>query len=127
MSAALERAELARLDDIARGFAANVAWRSHQASVYAWQLLASYVTLGIVVVVTLGGLGLAVFEILGAVRMAEAAAARGAAADRAQSSLTLSPNQMQITSAVTGVVVLALSLGFLFLFLDRVYPIQPSG
>ena len=100
------------------------ALRGHTRAVFAWQQFASDATLWLVVLVVLAGVGLSVYEITNSVRRAERAAARGGAEGAAPSSLTLSPGQVQITSAITGVVVLALSLGFLFLFLDRVYDID---
>lgn len=100
------------------------ALRDRMRDAFDWQRRASDVTLVLVVVVTLSGVGLSFYEILSSVRRAEAAAKRGVVGDSGTSTLTLSPGQLQVTSAITGVAILALSLGFLYLFLDRVYQVD---
>jgi hypothetical protein len=87
----------------------------HRNAVFRWQLIASYVVLGIVALVTLSGLVFAAAQLYTALRLSQ---------PQPNIDLEVSASKVRITSSVVGVVVLALSIVFLFLFLDRIYDIQ---
>jgi hypothetical protein len=87
----------------------------HRKAVFRWQLIASYVVLGIVALVTLSGLVFAAAQLYTALRLSQ---------PQPNIDLEVSASKVRITSSVVGVVVLALSIVFLFLFLDRIYDIQ---
>ncbi|MES2540987.1 MAG: hypothetical protein V4583_10460 [Pseudomonadota bacterium] len=91
--------------------------RAHTISVLAWQKFASYVILALVVFITaLGGL-LAYREVMKAIELGLPK----------ESSMELAAHRFQITSAVTGVVILVLSLFFLLLFVERVFQLNPTN
>lgn len=89
--------------------------RMQTLAVLRWQLAASYVVLALVVIVTGLGVVLAYKEVQQAIKIGQSN----------ESSMTLEARKIQITSAVTGVVILVLSLFFLFLFLEKVYQLDP--
>jgi hypothetical protein len=93
------------------------ALRKHTISVLAWQKFASYIILVLVVFITgLGGL-LAYREVMKAIELGQ----------QRESSMELAAARFQITSAVTGVVILVLSLFFLLLFVERVFQLNPTN
>lgn len=114
--------------------------RLHQQRVFSWQLTAANWILFVVVVICLSGVLFAGYELSSTRRLVSKVgaigqnppAADGAAQGEAEAAnvpgamvhLTLEPNKIQITSAVVGIVVLAMSLGFLYLFLREVYQIN---
>jgi hypothetical protein len=87
----------------------------HRNAVFRWQLIASYVVLGIVALVTLSGLVFSAAQLRNALRLSQ---------PQPNIDLELSASKVRITSSVVGVVVLTLSIVFLFLFLDRIYDIR---
>jgi hypothetical protein len=91
---------------------------AHRNAVFRWQLIASYVVLGIVALVTLAGLIFSAAQLYTALRLSQ---------PQPNIDLELSASKVRITSSVVGVVVLTLSIVFLFLFLERIYDIQEIG
>lgn len=91
---------------------------AHRNAVFRWQLIASYVVLGIVALVTLSGLAFSAAQLLNALRLSQ---------PQPNIDLEVSASKVRITSSVVGVVVLTLSIVFLFLFLDRIYDIREIG
>jgi len=87
----------------------------HRRGVFAWQLIASYMVLAIVVVVTLAGIGFSAAQLINALRLSQ---------PQGNIDLEISASKVRITSSVVGVVVLTLSIVFLYLFLDRIYEIR---
>ena len=85
---------------------------------FRWQLIASYVVLGIVALVTLSGLAFSAAQLYTALRLSQ---------PQPNIDLEVSASKVRITSSVVGVVVLTLSIVFLFLFLDRIYDIREIG
>lgn len=121
--------------------------RLHQQAAFAWQLTAANWLLGVVVLVAGCGVLFAGYEMVSARRLIaeNAAGAPGTATQAAiaanvlassgtdaapstapssGTTITLEPTKIHITSAVIGIVILSLSLGFLFLFLKEVYSIN---
>lgn len=89
--------------------------RKHTKRVLWWQIVASYLILFLVVMVTgLGGF-LSYREVMKAMAIGFSP----------EHKLDVAANRFQVTSAITGVVILVLSLFFLFLFVDRVFQINP--
>ena len=123
--------------------------RKHARDILFWQRFAAYVILVLVVAVTVLGIFLSFVEVKSALSVPDklirregptgdtmntdtAGAKEGAAGDTAietiegaSSHLELSLQKFQVTSAITGVVILVISLAFLFLFVDRVFEIDP--
>jgi hypothetical protein len=91
---------------------------AHRKAVFRWQLIASYLVLGIVALVTLAGLIFSAAQLYMALRLSQ---------PQPNIDLELSASKVRITSSVVGVVVLTLSIVFLFLFLERIYDIQEIG
>jgi hypothetical protein len=91
---------------------------AHRKAVFRWQLIASYLVLGIVALVTLAGLVFSAAQLYMALRLSQ---------PQPNIDLELSASKVRITSSVIGVVVLTLSIVFLFLFLERIYDIQEIG
>lgn len=97
--------------------------RGHAQKVLWWHLLAAYFLVVTVILVVGAGVGLAIYEVW---RSHEAAKAKPRDANLPETTVTLSAQSVQITSAVTGVAVLVISLGFLFLFVERVFKLEPQ-
>jgi len=108
-----------------------------QVDIFLYQDIASYTLLVVVVVVCMAGVLFSAKELnrsLAAAEAAEKRAAEQASKGNVQGAAennTPAPNNikigfdgLQITSALTGVTVLTLSLGFLYLFLQEVYQID---
>jgi hypothetical protein len=91
---------------------------AHRTAVFRWQLVSSYVVLGIVALVTLAGLVFSAAQLFNALRLSQ---------PQDNIDLEISASKVRITSSVVGVVVLTLSIVFLFLFLDRIYEIREIG
>jgi hypothetical protein len=91
---------------------------AHRQAVFRWQLIASYVVLGMVALVTLAGLVFSAAQLFTALKLSQ---------PQPNIDLEVSASKVRITSSVVGVVVLTLSIVFLFLFLDRIYDIREIG
>lgn len=89
--------------------------RTHTRRVLTWQIIASYLILALVLTVTgLGGF-LSYREVMKALSIGFSPEHR----------LDVAANRFQVTSAITGVVILVLSLFFLLLFVERVFQVNP--
>lgn len=110
-----------------------------QEDIFLYQDIASYTLLVVVVVVCMAGVRFSAKELNRSIAAAEAAEKRAAEqgakgqAGNAPANGAPVPNNikigfdgLQITSALTGVTVLTLSLGFLYLFLQEVYQIDAT-
>ncbi|WP_147125227.1 hypothetical protein [Shimia ponticola] len=114
--------------------------RAHARYALMWQLLSGYFLLAVVVAVTGLGIYLSYKEVMSAVEAPNqmltkleeelAEGAGGTAEQQAvaaqKTELVLSFQKLQVTSAVTGVVILTLSLGFLYLFAQSVLELEPQ-
>lgn len=115
--------------------------RAYQQQVFAWQLMAGNWLLGVVVLLSVSGVAFAGYEMVASRRLVRGNVAalatagqtsppplEGAAAPAAAipnvSTITIEPTKVQITSAVIGIIILTLSLGFLYLFLRQVYSVD---
>ncbi len=127
--------------------------REHQQKVFAWQIKAANCLLVVVMIISLSGVLFAGYEMLSARRLIASGVTSGekstinavaaAIADNAQlpagqapengaqnggvspaTTITIEPTKIHITSAVIGIIILGLSLGFLYLFLKEVYAIK---
>jgi len=98
----------------------------HTMKVFYWQLVAAYLVLFLVILVVGLGVYLSFFEVRAAVSMRRKAESSQdqQQTPAQQTELTLSLQKIQITSAITGVSVLVISFGFLYLFLERVFDIE---
>ena len=113
--------------------------RAHTRFVFRWQLLAAWAMLFMVLGVAGFGVFLSYQEVMATIRAPQDARTQFAsinnvevksaeetqAVAKQQTELVLSLQKLQLTSAVTGVIILGLSLGFLFLFLQYVFEIEP--
>lgn len=106
--------------------------RAHALAIFTWQLRSAYVVLALVVAVTMLGVVLSYMEVRNAMRAPEkvmkalgAAQAQEGEPDTPPvpgtgANLVISAQKLQVTSAITGVVILVLSLAFLYLFVNEV-------
>ena len=108
------------------------ALRRHAILALQWQLITAYCLT--VLVLGLVGLGiyLSIIEVKAALRKPTDVEQKILAQDpqssvREKIELTLSLQKLQVTSAVTGVVILVLSLAFLYLFVKEVFEINPQN
>ncbi len=116
--------------------------RRHAQLILWWQLISSYVLLALVCVVTILGVVLSYREVINAMKAPEKAietfAQQGLLEDDASTgegdvpvpgskgaTLIISAQKLQVTSAITGVVILVLSLAFLYLFVMQVLEVVP--
>ncbi|RWX75855.1 hypothetical protein EPK99_19440 [Neorhizobium lilium] len=111
--------------------------REYQQRIFSWQITAANWLLFVVMVVSLSGVVFAGYEMVATRRMLGSATTApvypaGAVAAPPQadgyapaiSTIVIEPTKIHITSAVIGIVILGLSLGFLYLFLKEVYAIK---
>ena len=101
--------------------------REHQQYVFAWQIIAANCLLGIVMIVSLAGVAFAGYEMFTTRRLISQKSITSNSAHEASNPATtiiIEPTKVHITSAVIGIVILGLSLGFLYLFLKEVYAIK---
>ncbi len=101
--------------------------RQHARQVLTWQSFASYAILLVVIAVTSLGVYLSYVEVKASLDTPEKALSAVSQQNTGSppTELIVSFQKLQVTSAVTGVVILVLSLGFLYLFLDRVFELEP--
>jgi hypothetical protein len=81
---------------------------------YNWELSASSVMLWVTVIVVVCGLIFSGIQLWHAMKVGQ----------NTDGTWEISATGMKITSSIVGVVVLAMSIAFVYLFLDRVYPIK---
>jgi len=86
-----------------------------QEAVFEWQHMAGNVILILVVVVVLSGVGFSGLQLYKAVTEG---------GPQASSELEVSATKFRVTSSVVGIIVLTLSLAFLYLFIMNVYTIR---
>jgi hypothetical protein len=82
---------------------------------YRWQIFAGNAILVLVVIMSLGGFAITAFQIWQAFRLNQS---------QQEISFSASIHQIQVTTSVTGVVVLVISFVFLIAFLHEVYVIR---
>lgn len=86
-----------------------------QINKFVWQDRASEVTLWLVVIVVVSGLAMSAFQLWIAFHRPD---------HSTDTTIDLSAQNFRVTSSVVGIVVLIISIGFLFLFLREVYNIK---
>ncbi|WP_374369575.1 hypothetical protein [Dongia sp.] len=120
--------QTACVGDLKDAFAFNAKMREHNVKLYRWQAEASDDMRVLVWVVVLAGIVMAIYQ-LAIIMLIELWRAKRKGPAEApilgEQSLELGLGKVQITSSVTGVIVLALSIAFLYLYLTEVYPIKP--
>ena len=103
--------------------------RNHSIDVFRWQLFSGYTLLAMVMAIAALGVYLSYKEVMSAINSsakdATNVATQEATPAKEKTELILSLQKIQVTSAVAGIVILVLSLGFLYLFLDKVYQLEP--
>ena len=106
--------------------------REHTMAALSWQLRAAYFVTFVVVGVVGLGIYLSIVEVRAALKAGpkdirhEVLAQESGATVRDKIELTVSLQKLQVTSAVTGVAILVLSLGFLYLFVKEVFELDPQ-
>ena len=106
--------------------------RDHAISVLQWQLLAAYCVTFLVLGIVALGIYLSIIEVKAVLRKPKDLDQKILTEDtqstvREKIELTVSLQKLQVTSAVTGVGILVLSLGFLYLFVKEVFEIKPQN
>ena len=109
--------------------------RQQQVEIFRWQTTASNWLLFVVVVICLSGVLFAGYEMHSTRKIVTQAVPKAESSDGkdgqdalqggAVFSATLEPKKIQFNSALIGITVMCLSLGFLYLFLQEVYRIRP--
>lgn len=120
--------QTACVGDLKDAFAFNAKMREHNVQLYRWQADASDDMRILVWVVVLAGIAMAVYQLAIIMQIELWRARRKGPAEApilGEQGLELGLGKVQITSSVTGVIVLALSIAFLYLYLTEVYPIKP--
>jgi hypothetical protein len=123
--------------DAATSAAEQAAWQEyfayrtqgykHRQSVFEWQWLSSKIIFVTVLVLVFLGMYFAAVQFhvgLGRGKKSSSAAKTGSNADNEATELELSWKAIKVRSDVLGVIILALSLAFFYLYLAFVYPIQ---
>nr|WP_298690681.1 hypothetical protein [uncultured Dongia sp.] len=133
-------AELARqlqqacVEDIKNTFAYAADLRRHNVALYRWQASASDDMRILVWVVVLAGIGMAIYQLVIIMqielwrarrRPSKAAADPAAPPGIPPQQLELGLGKVQVTSSIVGVVVLVISIAFLYLYVTEVYSIKP--
>nr|WP_316653467.1 hypothetical protein [uncultured Gellertiella sp.] len=128
---AITEASIATYEDETSAHRHNITIRAITERIYAWQIWAGDWVLFIVILISLSGVGFAGYEMVSGRRMVEKAMAERLFTPAGEPiTLSLEPNKIQIRSAVIGVVILTLSMGYLYLFLREVYSLHaptPAG
>lgn len=100
------------------GYDERIGMSAVRVKLWVWQNHASEVMLWTAVFVVLGGLALSAAQILHAMRLDQ----------KEDGSLDLSVTGLKITSSVTGLLILGMSLGFIYIFAKDIYTIHdPSS
>jgi hypothetical protein len=92
----------------------RIAYYDDYISLYHWEMTASSVILWLTVVVVVCGLVFSGMQLWHAMKVGQ----------NTDGTWEISATGMKITSAVVGLIVLAMSIAFVYLFLDRVYPVK---
>ncbi len=85
---------------------------------FEWQGDASIVLLYLVVFIALIGIIFSGFQLWKAYKLSD---------PQPETTLEVSAGKIRITSSVVGIIILTISLGFMYLFLQEVYPIREVG
>ena len=88
----------------------------HNEKILEWQRFASNITLLLVVLVVLAGIIFSGVQLLRIIQLGK---------PLSDTNLEISAGKIRVTSSIVGVVILVLSLGFLYLFLIEVYQLTP--
>ena len=88
-------------------------------SAFALQGLMGQIVLWMVVIVTLSGVGLSAMQLLASFRLAQKAGE--SSLSKQEQTLTVEQGKLVISTSVTGVMVLAVSFGFFYVFVSSVY------
>lgn len=91
---------------------------SHQQGVFTWQLWTSRISFGLVVAITVAGLYFSWLQFMAAHR------SDGDHSATLASELELSGKGIKVSSPVLGVIILTISIGFFYLFVRHIYPIE---
>lgn len=109
--AAMRQSLKAFYDYKTRGF-------EHRSRVFEWQLLSSRMIFGLVIAIVAIGLYFSWLQFMAGLR-------EGSGADRTVTTFEASTTGgLKVSSPVLGIIILALSLAFLYLYLVHVYPIE---
>jgi hypothetical protein len=99
----------------------------HRKSVFAWQSLSSKIIFVVVLILVFLGMYFAAVQFHVGLRRGASPPSAGTAVTKADNDVTeleLSWKAVKVRSEVLGVIILALSLGFFYLYLAFVYPIE---
>jgi hypothetical protein len=122
----------------------------HAEAAFAWQAVASWLMMGLSIVLVLAGLFMSAYQFIAVAARAETRAAQAAAEAmtlRSQATATasaaaavagqppppdlsgitkleISPTAIRVESSALGIIILVISLGFTYLFLDKVYELK---
>lgn len=118
INARYERASVGYYEDYYRHLAEL---NEIQRSKFKWQDRASEVTLWLVVFVVVSGVSLSAFQLWLAFAKSSGVAGGGEITD---TTIELSKQSFRVTSSIVGIIILLISVGFLFLFLREVYTIK---
>lgn len=92
----------------------------HRKNVFAWQLFSARLIFCIVLIVVGTGIVLAILQFRAELQLVR----EGKSTGLSRSELEASPDGLKISSSIVGLIILALSLGFFYLYLVYVYPIE---
>ena len=103
-----------------------------QLDTFLWQARASEILVWLVVVICLSGIVFSGYQLLKATTLVPGAVEKGevtkvSVSQPLETTLELSTEQVRLTSSVIGLVVLIISLGYLYLFLNQVYEVKVTG
>ena len=96
----------------------QIAALEHRERLFRWQLRANQISFVVVLVLVFAGL------VFSAVQFAHSLRTAGAAGDEPVHELSISAKGLTVRSSVIGLIVLALSLGFFYLYLVHVFPLE---
>ena len=89
----------------------------HRRNVFAWQLLSSKIIFVLVVLLVLAGMYFSWLQFSAALRK------DGASGDAVGTTFEASATGLKVSSPVLGIIILAISLAFFYLYLIHIYPI----
>jgi hypothetical protein len=128
--------ERACAENIVSAYQTDVALRARNVALYEWQSSASDNMRILVWVVVLSGIAMAIYQLvivmqieLWRARRATRRSADAAPAEppAAAHQLEIGLGKVQVTSSIAGIVVLVISIAFLYLYLTEVYAMKPVG
>lgn len=128
--------EQACVENVVSAYKTDVALRARNVALYEWQSDASDNMRILVWVVVLSGIAMAIYQLVIVMQIemwrARRASRRGAAPEAEPAAapahqLELGLGKVQVTSSIAGIVVLVISIAFLYLYLTEVYAMKPIG